>query len=105
MIGCSDVQGESRIRKAARSNSRGNVKAARLSRREGAPSTPLPHPPHREGAPRTPLPHPLVGVIMGSKSDWETMANTTETLEKLGIPFEVRVVSAHRTPDQPFEYA
>ena len=49
--------------------------------------------------------HPLVGVIMGSKSDWETMANTTETLEKLGIPFEVRVVSAHRTPDHLFAYA
>ena len=79
------------MRKAARSNSRGNVKAARLS--------------HREGAPRTPLPHPLVGVIMGSKSDWETMAHTAETLEKLDIPFEVRVVSAHRTPDQLFEYA
>ena len=93
------------MRKVARSNSRGNVKAVRLSHREGAPSTPLPRPPHREGAPRTPLPHPLVGVIMGSKSDWETMANTTETLEKLGIPFEVRVVSAHRTPDQLFEYA
>ena len=52
-----------------------------------------------------PLPHPLVGVIMGSKSDWETMAHTAETLEKLDIPFEVRVVSAHRTPDQLFEYA
>src|SRR5438132_9745974 len=91
MIGCSDVHGGIRMRKAARSNSRGNVKAARLS--------------HREGVSRTPLPHPLVGVIMGSKSDWETMANTTETLEKLGIPFEVRVVSAHRTPDQLFEYA
>jgi 5-(carboxyamino)imidazole ribonucleotide mutase len=49
--------------------------------------------------------HELVGVIMGSKSDWETMANTTETLEKLGIPFEVRVVSAHRTPDHLFAYA
>ena len=93
------------MRKAARSNSRGNVKTVRLSHREGAPSTPLPHPPHREEARRMPLPHPLVGVIMGSKSDWETMANTTETLEKLGIPFEVRVVSAHRTPDQLFEYA
>ena len=46
--------------------------------------------------------HPLVGVIMGSKSDWETMAHTAETLEKLDIPFEVRVVSAHRTPDQLF---
>src|SRR5439155_10041468 len=93
------------MRKATRSNSRGNVKAARLSHREGALSTPLPRPPHREGAPRTPLPHPLVGVIMGSKSDWETMANATGTLEKLGIPFEVRVVSAHRTPDHLFEYA
>src|SRR5881397_1471445 len=49
--------------------------------------------------------HPLVGVIMGSKSDWETMANTTGTLERLGIPFEVRVVSAHRTPDALLAYA
>src|SRR5438445_13047812 len=98
MIGCSDIHGGIRMRKAARSNSRGNVKAARLSRREGAPSTPLPRPPHREGAPRTPLPHPLVGVIMGSKSDWEPMANPTETLEKLGILFEVPVVSVLRTP-------
>src|SRR5437879_13843976 len=49
--------------------------------------------------------HPLVGVIMGSKSDWETMANTTGTLERLGIPFEVRVGSAHRTRDHLFSYA
>jgi 5-(carboxyamino)imidazole ribonucleotide mutase len=48
---------------------------------------------------------PLVGVIMGSVSDWSTMCHTTETLETLGIPFEVRVVSAHRTPDLLFEYA
>jgi 5-(carboxyamino)imidazole ribonucleotide mutase len=48
---------------------------------------------------------PLVGVIMGSVSDWETMTHTTETLEALGIAFEVRVVSAHRTPDLLFEYA
>jgi len=48
---------------------------------------------------------PLVGVIMGSKSDWETMAHAVETLEKLGVPHEVRVVSAHRTPDLLFEYA
>src|ERR687886_699324 len=48
---------------------------------------------------------PLVGVIMGSKSDWETMAHATQTLEQLGVPFEVRVVSAHRTPDLLFEYA
>ena len=48
---------------------------------------------------------PLVGVIMGSKSDWETMAHAAQTLEQLGVPFEVRVVSAHRTPDLLFEYA
>ena len=48
---------------------------------------------------------PLVGVIMGSKSDWETMKHAAETLESLAIPFEVRVVSAHRTPDLLFEYA
>ena len=48
---------------------------------------------------------PLVGVIMGSASDWATMTHTTETLESLGIAFEARVVSAHRTPDLLFEYA
>ncbi|HEU4752815.1 MAG TPA: 5-(carboxyamino)imidazole ribonucleotide mutase, partial [Armatimonadota bacterium] len=48
---------------------------------------------------------PLVGVIMGSRSDWETMAHAVRTLESLGIPHEVRVVSAHRTPDLLFEYA
>jgi len=48
---------------------------------------------------------PLVGIIMGSTSDWETMAHAAETLEALGVPFEVRVVSAHRTPDLLFEYA
>jgi len=48
---------------------------------------------------------PLVGVIMGSKSDWETMQNVAETLEKLGVPFETQVVSAHRTPDLLFDYA
>ena len=47
----------------------------------------------------------LVGVIMGSKSDWETMRHAVETLEQLGVPHEVRVVSAHRTPDQMFDYA
>lgn len=47
----------------------------------------------------------LVGVIMGSSSDWETMRHATETLEKLGIPFEKEVVSAHRTPDKLFSYA
>jgi 5-(carboxyamino)imidazole ribonucleotide mutase len=48
---------------------------------------------------------PLVGIIMGSTSDWETMRATAEALDKLGIPYETRVVSAHRTPDLLFEYA
>jgi 5-(carboxyamino)imidazole ribonucleotide mutase len=48
---------------------------------------------------------PLVGVVMGSKSDWETLRHTDETLERLGVAHEVRVVSAHRTPDLLFEYA
>ncbi len=48
---------------------------------------------------------PLVGVIMGSKSDWETLRHTADTLEALGVPHEVQVVSAHRTPDLLFEYA
>src|SRR5438874_4747103 len=47
----------------------------------------------------------LVGVIMGSKSDWETLRHAAETLEALGVPHEVRVVSAHRTPDLLFDYA
>jgi 5-(carboxyamino)imidazole ribonucleotide mutase len=48
---------------------------------------------------------PLVGVIMGSQSDWETMKHAANTLEALGIPFETRIVSAHRTPDLLFEYS
>jgi 5-(carboxyamino)imidazole ribonucleotide mutase len=48
---------------------------------------------------------PLVGVIMGSKSDWETMRHAAATLEELDVPHEVEVVSAHRTPDKMFEYA
>ena len=48
---------------------------------------------------------PLVGLIMGSRSDWETMRHAAETLDELGVPFEQRVVSAHRTPDLLFEYA
>jgi 5-(carboxyamino)imidazole ribonucleotide mutase len=48
---------------------------------------------------------PLVGVIMGSRSDWETMRHVVETLESLGVPCEVKIVSAHRTPDLMFEYA
>src|SRR6187401_1418391 len=48
---------------------------------------------------------PLVGIIMGSTSDWETMRAAAEALDKLGVPYETRVVSAHRTPDLLFEYA
>jgi 5-(carboxyamino)imidazole ribonucleotide mutase len=48
---------------------------------------------------------PLVGVIMGSRSDWDTMQHACDTLEELEVPFETRVVSAHRTPDQMAEYA
>jgi 5-(carboxyamino)imidazole ribonucleotide mutase len=48
---------------------------------------------------------PLVGLIMGSKSDWETMAAAAKTLEALGVPYEAKVVSAHRTPQRLYEYA
>jgi 5-(carboxyamino)imidazole ribonucleotide mutase len=48
---------------------------------------------------------PLVGIVMGSRSDWETMQHAAARLEALGVPHEVRVVSAHRTPDVLFDYA
>ena len=48
---------------------------------------------------------PLVGIVMGSRSDWDTMRHAAARLEALGIPHEVRVVSAHRTPDALFDYA
>jgi 5-(carboxyamino)imidazole ribonucleotide mutase len=48
---------------------------------------------------------PIVGVVMGSQSDWETMSQAVEVLEALGIGYEVRIVSAHRTPDRLFDYA
>lgn len=48
---------------------------------------------------------PIVGIVMGSKSDWETMKHAEDLLLKLGVPHEVKVVSAHRTPDLLFEYA
>ena len=51
------------------------------------------------------MPGPLVGVIMGSKSDYEHLAPACALLEELAVPFEARVVSAHRTPDWMFEYA
>lgn len=48
---------------------------------------------------------PLVGIIMGSLSDWPTMKKAADVLEKLGVPFEAKVVSAHRTPERLYEYA
>ena len=48
---------------------------------------------------------PLVGLIMGSQSDWETMQHAAKQLEDMGVPFEAKVVSAHRTPDLLFDYA
>src|SRR4051812_35825982 len=48
---------------------------------------------------------PLVGILMGSQSDWETMKHTAQTLRKFDIPYEAKVMSAHRTPDLVLEYA
>ena len=48
---------------------------------------------------------PLVGIVMGSSSDWEVMRHAAEMLKSLGVPFETKVVSAHRTPDLLFDYA
>ncbi|HMO16657.1 MAG TPA: 5-(carboxyamino)imidazole ribonucleotide mutase [Oligoflexia bacterium] len=48
---------------------------------------------------------PLIGIIMGSKSDWDTMSHSADVLSSLSVPYEVQVVSAHRTPDWMFEYA
>ena len=48
---------------------------------------------------------PLVGILMGSQSDWETMKNTADTLKKFGVPYEANVMSAHRTPDAVLEYS
>jgi 5-(carboxyamino)imidazole ribonucleotide mutase len=55
--------------------------------------------------PETAKMQPLVGIIMGSTSDWETMKFATEALDELGIAYEAEVVSAHRTPDKLFAYA
>ena len=51
------------------------------------------------------VPSPLVGIVMGSRSDWETMQHAAQKLDALGVPYEVKVVSAHRTPDVLFSYA
>jgi len=48
---------------------------------------------------------PLIGIIMGSRSDWETMRHAAETLDALGVAYETKVVSAHRTPDRLYDYA
>src|SRR5215217_106139 len=48
---------------------------------------------------------PLVGIIMGSRSDWETMRHAAETLDQLGVPHETKIVSAHRTPKRLYDYA
>src|ERR1700736_382610 len=65
--------------------------------------------PYKKSASRDNTSHlhanPLVGVIMGSSSDWETLEPAAKTLSELGIPHETKVVSAHRTPDLLFEYA
>jgi 5-(carboxyamino)imidazole ribonucleotide mutase len=52
-----------------------------------------------------PDPAPLIGIIMGSRSDWETMRHAAETLDALGVAYETKVVSAHRTPDRLYDYA
>jgi len=51
------------------------------------------------------VPAPLIGIIMGSQSDWQTMKNAADTLTKLGVAFETKIVSAHRTPDRLVAYA
>lgn len=66
-------------------------------------SVPRPGPPAQESAAH--MARPLVGVIMGSRSDWETMRHAVETLDELGIPSEVLVASAHRTPERVSEWA
>src|SRR6267154_5996750 len=60
---------------------------------------------NRGGKPSKDGAHPLVGIIMGSGSDWDTMKFASKTLGQLGVPHETKVVSAHRTPDLLFEYA
>jgi 5-(carboxyamino)imidazole ribonucleotide mutase len=59
----------------------------------------------KKTATRRPSRKPAVGLIMGSQSDWATMRHTAETLEALGVPFEARIISAHRTPKRMMAYA
>ena len=60
--------------------------------------------PHFAGQGRDKMSKPQVGIIMGSQSDWPTMKHAAEMLETLGIPYETRIVSAHRTPDRLWDY-
>jgi len=66
---------------------------------------PDPSPPSSQSHPAGRNAPAVVGIIMGSRSDWETMSHAADTLTELGVPYETRVVSAHRTPDLLFEYA
>ena len=59
----------------------------------------------RGGRPNSGMASPLVAIVMGSKSDWDTMRHATETLDELGVPNEARVLSAHRTPEATTEFA
>src|SRR5258708_38422622 len=61
--------------------------------------------PARKPAARKSSPNPIVGLIMGSQSDWSTMRHSAETLEALGVAYEARIVSAHRTPKRLVSYA
>ena len=61
--------------------------------------------PSRARKPRRGQRGPLIGIIMGSQSDWETMRHTVETLDALGVPHETKIVSAHRTPRRLYAYA
>ena len=70
----------------------------------GSAESRVPGPGHPDIEPRADHPEPVVGVVMGSRSDWPTMRGAVEILEMLQVPVEARVVSAHRTPDRLFEY-
>ena len=59
----------------------------------------------RRAKPSPPATAPVVGIVMGSQSDWSTMIHAAETLNALGVPFEARIVSAHRTPKRLYDYA
>ncbi len=59
----------------------------------------------RRAKPSPPTTAPVVGIVMGSQSDWSTLIHAAETLTTLGVPFEARIVSAHRTPKRLYDYA